>query len=45
MIYHLEPLIPFREIDTTDIHDAFKLALRVVSEECENGDDTRRADV
>jgi hypothetical protein len=42
MIYYLEPLLPLRVIDTTNVHYAFKLALGVVTKESENRDHARR---
>jgi len=42
MIYYLEPLLPLRVIDATNVHYALKLALGVVTKESENGDHARR---
>ena len=45
MIHHFESLLPLWVIDTTDVYDALKLALRVVSEESQDGYDARWRDV
>lgn len=45
VVDHLEALLPLREIDTANIHDALELALRVITEECEHRDDAGGGDV
>ena len=45
VVHNLEALVPLREVDGGDVHDALELALRVVPEEGENLDDGGRRDV
>jgi len=45
VINNFESLVPVGVICTADVHAAFKLTLRVISQECEHRDDTRRRDV
>jgi hypothetical protein len=40
-----EPLRSSRVVGPADIHTSLELCLRVVSEECEGGDDTLRGDI
>jgi len=45
MVDDFKPLIPLRVVRSTDIHHAFELALRMISEEGEDRDDSGRRDV
>lgn len=45
VVHNLESLVPVGVICTTDVHAAFKLTLRVVSQERKHRNDTRRGDV
>ncbi len=45
VVDHFESLFSFRIIGTADIHDALELTLGMVSEEGENGNDSRRRGV
>ena len=45
MIHHLEPLLTFGEVNTADVHDSFKLALTMVTEESKDGYDSGGRDV
>ena len=45
MVHDLEPLLAFWEVHTTDIHDTLELALGVVTEEGENGNNGGGSDV
>ena len=45
MVHDLKPLVAFGKVDARDVHDTLVLALGVVAEEREHGDDARGADV
>lgn len=45
VVYDLETLLSFREIDCGDINNALELALGVVSQEGQNRNDCRGCDV
>ena len=45
VIHDLKPLVSFWIVSTADINTALKLALRMVPQECENGDNRARGDV
>lgn len=45
MIHHLETFLPLGEIDPADVHERLELALRVVAQEGEGGEDTGGGDV
>jgi hypothetical protein len=45
VVNHLEALLSFWEIDGGDIHDTFKLTLRMISKESQDRDDARWGDV
>lgn len=45
IIHNLEPPVPLRKVSGSHVHDGFELALRVVAEEGEDGDDTRGTDM
>jgi hypothetical protein len=45
VVYDLETLLSFREIDCGDVHNALELALGVVSQEGQNGNECRGWDV
>lgn len=45
VVDNLETLFSLRIVGTTDVHDLFELALRMVAEESEDGHDARRRDV
>lgn len=41
MVHHFKPLIPLREVNGGDIHHALELALRVITQEGEDGKNSR----
>ena len=45
VIHDLKPLIPLRVVSTTDVNAALKLALRMIPQECKDGDNRGRGDV
>lgn len=45
VVYDLEPLLAFREVDTAYVHNRLELTLLVVAQECQNGNDCRRSDI
>ena len=45
VVHDLETLLALREVDSGDVHDTLELALRVVSEEDQDGPDSGRRDV
>ena len=45
MIDHFEPPVSLGEINTADIHHSLKLALGMIPQECQDGDNSRRCNV
>ena len=45
MVDDLEPLVPLREVHSADVHTCFKLTLRMVAEEGQDGDHASRWNV